>query len=469
VAEGKRQFYIEPLNRFVPTAPGDYYVVYAGDDVIPGEGTCGAGHDAAHAIEHLQSTHEAKAGDDCRKLEIATESDWEFYDDDFTFSDIVGNLNMVESVYMNYYNMKFIVVYQHQWTTSSDPYTTDESGCGGTGTLQQFAAYWFNNFSNIRRDINVYYSQKDFSGSTIGCAMTGQFGNGNNNSGYFANLSGGVQQIRGAYNVNEWNYNGFLSTDAGRRTLVAHEMGHNFGAAHDDSNCGIFSSGNIMCSSINTSTTFLNTAQTQMITDMDWASVELNDGRSALRIREIPANSNSTTVTMFGAGTVSGNQLDLSAAFLYNTFLFPFSGTRTFQATEKVRMLPGFKIAAVGSNKVVVKTGACDINSSLNATIQNDSNFGDEDFSTVDQGIAIVYPNPSVDVVSLDMTAMNGATLRIGVYDSYGRSLLAFEKQADGQAIKQIDLSTFANGMYLIKITDQNNQMKQTLKVQKIN
>jgi len=351
-------FYIEPLRALIEGTASDLFVVYREKSLIRREGrTCGV---TEHVSQHepaleMESMERSMTGDDCRKLEIATESDWEFYDDGETLSDIIGNLNMVEGIYQSYFNMSFLIVYQHEWTTSDDPYTNDESGCNGYGEMDQFAEYWYNNFGHIRRDINVLYSEKDYEGSTIGCAMTSAFHDNEDNDGF---VSGGA--VRGAYCVNEW-IDGFY-TETDRMRLVAHEMGHIFGASHDDSNCGIFESGNIMCSSlIYASSVFLTQAIDEMEVDMNSASDELNDGRSALRIRDFPINSQQNGLVITDIEQATGNEWIIDGQIVFGT-LFEPPQPFTFQATENIKLKPGFKVMPSGDYALKLKIGACDIN-----------------------------------------------------------------------------------------------------------
>ncbi len=140
-----------------------------------------------------------ETGDNCRKLEIDTESDFEMFSASSTFSDILANLNLVEGVYANFYDMDFIVIYQHECSTVADPYPTTESGCGGFSTLQQFGAEWRTNFTNIRRDITVLYSRKEINVNKIGCEWIGVFGNGSENDG----VVDGVCTTFRPYSVNQ--------------------------------------------------------------------------------------------------------------------------------------------------------------------------------------------------------------------------------------------------------------------------
>lgn len=347
--------HLEPLRNFDASAPSNYHVLYYQSDIISGVvGECGGGEEDGPSRSRPAELDGARSvtGNDCRKLDIATESDWEFYDDGQTFADILGNLNLVEDVYWNYFGMAFQVRYQHQWTTSSDPYTNDLSGCSSYGELDEFTEYWFNGFSHIRRDISVLYSEKSYSdGNTVGCAYKGQFGNGLSNNGYY---NPDPPQILGAYCVNEW-VDGIFYTQAHRTCLIAHEMGHVFGANHDDSNCGLFESGNIMCPSVVTNLVFLPTAIAEMEAGMNYDDTDVtHDGRRALRERYAPASALSTFVMPINSG-FNGNVVisDRPCSFQNAS-----AGQFVFSATDTVRLTPGFVAAPLSGQTVKMTAGS---------------------------------------------------------------------------------------------------------------
>jgi len=354
--ENGKQHFVEPLREFVPGAASNVFIHYLPEDQLrTEERSCGASDPMEHFHPTMDTTlydgSTRMEGNDCRKLDIATEADWEFYDDGETLNDILGNLNMVEGIYFSYFQMTFRVRYQHIWTISADPYTSDESGCDGNGQMDEFATYWYNNFSHIRRDINVLYSEKDYTdgdlGGTIGCAMTGEFGNNEDNDGYVNDQSA----IRGAYCVNEWIDGAWTAND--RTHLIAHEMGHVFGASHDNSTDNIMESSFSILSSAQSN--FLTTTVSEMEAKMNWASSVANDGRSAIRERYFPS-STLTTFPMPTPGIVSGNVTIADASCSFETST---AGAFTFSATDTVRLLPGFHASPEPGQDILMKIAGC--------------------------------------------------------------------------------------------------------------
>ena len=340
----KGTFYIEPLNRFIKNAEKDTYLVYKSTELVDHGHKCTADHNhtSHHQINDLKDDiigEQKITGDDCRKLEIATEADFEFHDDGLDNDDIIANLNLVEANYFSTFNMKFFVVFQNIWTTSADPY--DALGACGQGPfLSEFQNYWIANFSHIRRDINVLYSGKTLISPTIGCAFTGSFRNNADND-------------NGAYCVNQWQ-----STSLSNQVIIGHEMGHIFGSPH------IINTTGIMNPFLGSSIVFQDSAQVLMNAGMDFVSTTLNDGRSALRIRDFPINANTPVTTVFTNLTNnSANEWHMEGEVAITNFnlLLPTEGS--FKATEKIILKPGFKASVISpGNSLKLEIGACDIN-----------------------------------------------------------------------------------------------------------
>jgi len=456
------QYFIEPLNRFIADAKEGAYILYNADDVvISGEASCGA-DTQSEKVKKAHATHGApKTGDDCRKLEIAAESDFEAFNTGISFNDILANLNMVESIYLNTFGMDIIVVYQHQWTTPADPYTTTESGCASFGVLQQFGAEWFMNFTHIRRDMTALYSGKDFNGSTIGCAWIGVFGDGGNNNGVLqTNLS-----IAGPYSVNQWDWQAGLTSDASRTTLVAHEIGHNFGGEHD-SNGGC---ANIMCPGIVISTIFNATAQTAMNGTMNFESVVANDGRSALRERYVSATEGGLAIALMPS-TTAANVLFVDATLIAIPL---FSGnTAQYNATEEIRFNPGAFMEAAPDFNYRFDIAGC-AGSSLVQNVEDgpDLASGDQFLGLIagkSDSDVVLYPNPTRANSFIRIESSEEAQVFIRVFDGLGRTVVESVQQlVEGVNLIEIQSGGLNQGLYFVNLR-MNGEDSRTLKLQKI-
>ena len=337
------RFFIEPLERHGPGTVHERYVLYSTSAKLEGSRyECSATGGGTHPLEDGEDTSFERADDDCRWLEVATESDWEFFSSGLTNGDILGNLNMVEGPYFSQFNMRFRVVYFNTWTTANDPYTSFQSGCQNTGQLDEFESYWSANFDHVRRDINVMYTGKEYTdGSTVGCASIGSFGNGTDN-------------YDDCYGVVEWDEDDH--DDAERFVITAHEMGHNFGADHD-------ATGIMQGTLDEDATAFSATSVAEMtpIMDYGWPNPVTpdNDGRSTLRQRYFPGIAPPTN-SFVSDGLASANFWIIDGAIdLIGTIFSP--GTRTFRATEKSTLLPGFRYAAETQEHLILDIGGCNL------------------------------------------------------------------------------------------------------------
>ena len=161
-----------------------------------------------------------------RFLRIATDADYEFYQIYTTDSNskILAVLNQIESAYTSSFNIKFRVVFQNYYSSSTDPYTYLFDENETFSLIAQFRTVWNSNRSTICRDVAQLYSGKSQSSDIYGV-------------GYANAIS---QSSTYAYNAVK------------NRTLLhltaAHELGHNFGAIDNpsDGNCGNTQS-SVMC------------------------------------------------------------------------------------------------------------------------------------------------------------------------------------------------------------------------------
>lgn len=210
-------------------------VVHKGTDSAIDTTTCGV-DDTSPAISsiaaidnQLFSSGSLTVTDNCYVLSLATDADYEFYQyyGSQSNNEILSIVNMIDGIYETSYNLTIIVVYQHVWTSSNDPYSGDPLSLSGSDLLvYELEQYWNTNMGSINRDLVHLFTGKRANVSSGSNGQVSQIGSVCSTP----NKSYGYSKIRG---------NQFLTT--------AHEIAHNLGAIHSDAvNC-TGTAGSIMC------------------------------------------------------------------------------------------------------------------------------------------------------------------------------------------------------------------------------
>lgn len=247
------------LRAWVKRGSGDLWIVQAVREVQPTAGP--AVHvvylssDSANLTQHCgvpgtnQGFVPSVIGQDVTyACQLAIEADFPFFQANgsnttATQNDVTSVVNAMDVIYRRDVQVA-LQISQMIVDTTTDPYTTSSPGT----LLTQFLSYWNNNHGGIARDIAHLFTGRPMgavSGGTIGIAYVGVVCN--LGSAY------GVSQSRF---TNNFNY---------RVAVSAHEIGHNFNAAHCDSAPPC----NIMCSGVggcgNNPTSFSAGEQAQII------------------------------------------------------------------------------------------------------------------------------------------------------------------------------------------------------------
>jgi len=223
---------IQPLDSIVVGADPEEYIVYEGDDVVPGDWQCGVPDDANHDADQgigssglLTCAHEI--------TEVAFDADFEFFNRlGNSVPNVVANIeslmNALNVIYERDVLIREVIRTIIVRTSEPDPYTTTDPG----SLLNQFRSHWNANHNNIARDHAHLMTGKNLNGGVIGIAFLGVICN--------VSASG--------YGLSESLFTGNFTF---RVALTAHEMGHNWNAQHCDSqgsNCRIMCSGLGGCS-----------------------------------------------------------------------------------------------------------------------------------------------------------------------------------------------------------------------------
>ncbi len=168
------------------------------------------GADAATAASTSGAPIAAAAGA-LREIELGTEADAPFVSQTggvaAANARILSIVNMVNGIYETDLGLTNRVVVQRAHT-SSDPYTTTDSG----NLLDQFRAQFLSNVATVYDDA-MLFSGRNFDGTTVGVAF-----------------------VEAACTPYRFGTSQFLNqNDVTTGLIVAHELGHNFGANHTSS------------------------------------------------------------------------------------------------------------------------------------------------------------------------------------------------------------------------------------------
>lgn len=233
---------VQAVREVQPTAGPGAHVVYHGSDSSNLSGRCGVPGTVQGAVPQVIQE------DLVYGCQMGIEADYPFYQlngssTTATQNDITSVVNAMDVIYRRdtQITLQIGTLVVH---TTTDPYTTNSAGT----LLNQFAGYWNNYRSGISRDVAHLFTGRPMgaaSGGTIGIAFVGVVCN--------VGSAYGVSQSRWSSN---WNY---------RIGVTAHELGHNFNAAHCDSAppCHIMCSGVGGCANVQTS--FSSNEQAQII------------------------------------------------------------------------------------------------------------------------------------------------------------------------------------------------------------
>ncbi|MFN3244735.1 MAG: zinc-dependent metalloprotease family protein [Planctomycetota bacterium] len=222
VVDGDRSWAVQPLRDVDDAADPSLHVVYRGADVQQGFGHCGVAALAAGAGTTVQP-------DSVYECELALEADHALFllntsNTLATQNEVLGVLNAVDVIFQNDLTVTFQVP-QLVVDVTPDPYTTSVA----SQLLGELQTAWNTTYAAVPRDV-VHL----FSGRAIGAASGGTVG--------FA-YDATVCDPANAYGLSETRWSANFALRAG---LVAHELGHNFGASH----CDLTPACSLMCSAI---------------------------------------------------------------------------------------------------------------------------------------------------------------------------------------------------------------------------
>ncbi len=251
ILDNDAHYVIRPTKDYTRNLADESFIAYKSSDVILQNETSDYIHDALAApVDSKNVNMSVNATENPRcpyYLKIATDADFNYYNVKGNslakvYSDNFSALNIAEGVYESTFNMKFVVVYQHVWTTnlpsSGYPYNTpmpypySNTETDGEALLESFRNYWNNNMTGISRNIaHLFSGQSDVRSSSILNKRGKIYG--------IAYKGGGISTSYG-YGLSVYRADMYLTT--------AHEIGHNCNATDDPKSCDCVSPNpSLMC------------------------------------------------------------------------------------------------------------------------------------------------------------------------------------------------------------------------------
>ena len=217
-------YFIEPAAKYSTAASSSDYIVYRASDLRSDiVRTCAdpLGEQVTLNANKFMSSAttgvSAAAFSPLKQVEIATEADFDYVqahsNPNQANQDILSVMNGVDAIYKRDIGLTFKIVFQHAWDTAADPYNTSGDPIG---MINEFKNYWNATFGNTARDVTHLWTGRNMGGPN-GLAFTGVV----------------CADPASAYGMSD---NETITPFT--VTIPAHEIGHNFGAAHCDGQAG---------------------------------------------------------------------------------------------------------------------------------------------------------------------------------------------------------------------------------------
>ena len=222
-------YFVEPATRRSAKAAAGALAVYRRSDVVPVDlSRCGVQHVPLGATDKRVGDERPRAAAaSLRRTEISLVADYEYYraHGGGSAAAMQDTINLVNAIYEAELGVSLSIANTVVYTTAADPFTRNDAN----GLLDQFTEYVGSASSPVfGSDLAHLFTGRDVQSNIIGIAWVGTVCGG----GYASGLS---QDLEPSAAV----------------SVAAHEIGHNFGAAHDPTRCTAPPDGFIMQPSLN--------------------------------------------------------------------------------------------------------------------------------------------------------------------------------------------------------------------------
>ncbi len=484
-------YYLEPLARFVPSAAPDRFVFYNVKDVIPNPNLkCGV-TDMQKQQRQTDAQTQATVGErsvivpeGCVNVNLAIASLFDMYT---TYGNSTVNvtnqtISVLNNVITDYDNDFDKVV---NYTISANYVSTSATSAldnaitnttNGNLMLCNFTVWGSGGNFGVSHDLGSLWTDRNFSGSTVGLAFVGGF------------CTPSIYQLTPASNDCAIIYTGqtirynlledFTGTMSNLRNMVSHEYGHNWNCTHDAAG-----SPNIMAPSVNGSVSWSGTSVSSLNTHE--ASTSCNFGTTALVgtpnakftaaateciNRTIPLNSSATR----GANSWSWSMPDgtpASAATQNTSVSYNSTGTKTVSHTAGSANCSGAMSSAVNKTINIINYAAPANTCALATTnISTGGSFGmgifNVTFGTLnvnslgayEEGIA--YNNVACQNFTTLASLTNAISVKVGSGNAEGvRVLIDINNDGVFQASESYFTSAAATGVHSGTITLPNTAL----------
>ena len=211
------EVWLEPMGEKLDGVRSDLYALYYSHDIIASGGLCGTDaqwhvDDVLGMLANYETTAEQRGTVICT-AQLGVDTDYEYYQDwgSGTEARIESVINSVNVQYESEVNLSHLITTIIVRSSSSDPYTSSNAET----MLGEFQNEWNSNQTSVTRDVAHLFTGKNIQNGTIGIAYLGV-----------------VCYNSSAYGLVESDCCGSFgcTTD-----LSAHELGHNWGANHQNS------------------------------------------------------------------------------------------------------------------------------------------------------------------------------------------------------------------------------------------
>ena len=82
---------------------------------------------------------------------------------------------------------------------------------------------------------------------------------------------------------------------------------------------------------------------------------------------------------------------------------------------------------------------------------------------SADNEFVKIFPNPVMDQLNITASVADGKTLDMRIYDIWGNLHFKYDWKATTDEVKQVDMSGFASGMYILRLSDGDRQVERKI------